>query len=64
MEILISICVFFVAVAAMNIGILFGRHGVQGSCGGLNRIPGLENACGGCDKPCKNRQSGGTKTHE
>lgn len=55
-EILISIFVFLIAATAMSIGVLVGRRGIQGSCGGLNHIPGLEGACGGCDKPCKNKQ--------
>jgi hypothetical protein len=55
-EILISVFVFFVAVAAMSIGVALGRRSIQGSCGGLNHIPGLEGACGGCNKPCKNRK--------
>ncbi|WP_455205184.1 (Na+)-NQR maturation NqrM [Kaarinaea lacus] len=40
----------------MSISVMFGRRGIQGSCGGLNNIPGLEGACGGCDKPCKNKR--------
>ncbi|MCG6971241.1 MAG: (Na+)-NQR maturation NqrM [Gammaproteobacteria bacterium] len=40
----------------MSIGVLLGRRSIQGSCGGLNQIPGLESACSGCDKPCKNRK--------
>ncbi len=55
-EILISIGIFLLAVTAMSISVMFGRRGIQGSCGGLNNIPGLEGACGGCDKPCKNKR--------
>ncbi|WP_455210667.1 (Na+)-NQR maturation NqrM [Kaarinaea lacus] len=57
MEILISVCVFLMAVAAMSIGVVLGGRSIQGSCGGLNHIPGLESSCGGCDKPCKNKKT-------
>jgi hypothetical protein len=35
-----------VIVAAMAIGVLFGRSAIKGSCGGLNQI-GLSGSCGG-----------------
>jgi hypothetical protein len=35
-----------VVVAAMAIGVIFGRSAIKGSCGGLNQI-GLSGSCGG-----------------
>ena len=35
-----------VIVAAMAIGVMFGRSAIKGSCGGLNQI-GLGGSCGG-----------------
>jgi hypothetical protein len=35
-----------VVVAAMAIGVLFGRSAIKGSCGGLNQV-GLSGSCGG-----------------
>jgi hypothetical protein len=58
-EILFSIVIFALAAAALGIGVLRGRRGIQGSCGGLNRIPGVESDCGGtCRRPCKKRRDG------
>jgi hypothetical protein len=37
---------FFVVVAAMAIGVIFGRSAIKGSCGGLNQV-GLGGSCGG-----------------
>jgi hypothetical protein len=38
----------------MSVGVLFGRKPVQGSCGGLNNIGGLNECelCGGDLKKC------------
>lgn len=35
-----------IVVAAMAIGVMFGRSAIKGSCGGLNQI-GLSGSCGG-----------------
>jgi hypothetical protein len=35
-----------VIIAAMAIGVIFGRSAIKGSCGGLNQI-GLSGSCGG-----------------
>ena len=35
-----------IVVAAMAIGVIFGRDAIKGSCGGLNQI-GLGGSCGG-----------------
>jgi hypothetical protein len=49
---IISFFVFVLMALALSLGLLFGRQPVKGSCGGLNRIPGLENSC----SACKNKQ--------
>jgi hypothetical protein len=55
-EFLLSILVFMLAVAGMGVGLLRGRRGIQGSCGGLNNIPGAASDCGGaCRRPCSKR---------
>jgi hypothetical protein len=53
-ELLASILVFVLAVAGLGLGLLRGRRGIQGSCGGLNNIPGVASDCGGaCRRPCR-----------
>lgn len=50
---ILALIVFAVVIAAMAIGVIFGRKPIAGSCGGLGKI-GLE--CeGGCEKPCPKR---------
>ena len=63
-ELLFSIVIFALAVVALGIGVLRGRGAIEGSCGGLNRIPGVESDCGGtCRHPCKkNRRTGAADT--
>ena len=56
-EILLSFLIFVLAAAGMGIGLLLGRRGIQGSCGGLNNIPGAASDCGGaCRRPCRKRR--------
>jgi uncharacterized protein len=56
-EILFSLVIFALAVAALGIGVLRGRRGIQGSCGGLNNLPGMTSDCGGaCRRPCRKRR--------
>jgi hypothetical protein len=58
-EILFSIVIFGLVAVALGIGVLRGRGAIEGSCGGLNRIPGVESDCGGtCRRPCKKRRDG------
>lgn len=55
-EMFVSFLVFLFVIAAMSLGLLRGKR-VEGSCGGLNNIPGVEPDCGGaCRRPCKRRQ--------
>jgi uncharacterized protein len=57
MVFLISFGVFLLTALALGLGLLLGRAGITGSCGGLNRIPGLEGACGACEQPCPRRRA-------
>jgi uncharacterized protein len=53
----IAFLLFATVIAGMSVGIMFGRPRIEGSCGGLNRIPGAESDCGGaCRRPCANRR--------
>jgi hypothetical protein len=59
-ELLASILVIALAIAGLALGLLCGRRPVQGSCGGLNNIPGMSSDCGGaCRKPCPRRRRDG-----
>lgn len=48
---LLAFAFLVIIVAAMSVGVLFGRARVKGSCGGINNVPGAERQCG-CDNPC------------
>jgi hypothetical protein len=62
-EILFSIAIFGIVALALGIRVLCGRGTIEGSCGGLNRIPGVESDCGGtCRRPCKKRRAGTAAT--
>jgi hypothetical protein len=62
-ELLASFLVFVLAVAGLALGLLLGRRGIQGSCGGLNNIPGVEPDCGGgCRRPCRKRRKAATSS--
>jgi len=57
-EWLLTLLVFIGVVAGMAIGVIKGRQAISGSCGGLNRIPGVESDCGGvCRAKCKKRKA-------
>lgn len=54
----LAFLLFAAFIGAMSIGIMFGRPRIEGSCGGLNRIPGVDSDCGGrCRRPCAKRRS-------
>lgn len=63
-ELLASILVFALAVAGLGLGLLRGRRGIQGSCGGLNNLPGIASDChGACRRPCRKRRQGSTASN-
>ncbi len=41
---------------ALALGIIFGRHGISGSCGGLASSDEFGGSCDGCEKPCQKRK--------
>ena len=47
MTILIAFFVFSLVVLLMSLGVIFSGRRIQGSCGGLGSIPGIESDCGG-----------------
>lgn len=52
----LAFLLFATVIAGMSIGVMFGRGRIEGSCGGLNRVPGVESDCGGrCRRPCPRR---------
>ena len=44
---IIAFAVFVLALLGLSLGVLLHRRPIKGSCGGLNRIDGLESDCGG-----------------
>ncbi len=52
---LLSFVVLAVAILGMAIGVLFGRRGIMGSCGGLKTIQGLESHCPVCSGTCEDK---------
>lgn len=53
---LATFAIMIVVVTAMAVGVILGGRRIAGTCGGLNNIEGLENACSICSKPCAKRQ--------
>lgn len=51
---LMTFFILAVVVIAMSLGVIFSNREIKGSCGGLNKIKGLEGSCK-CEKPCENR---------
>ena len=53
----LALVLFLLAFSAMALGFMFGRRRIEGSCGGLNQLPGVESDCGGtCRRPCPRRR--------
>ena len=55
-EWLLTLLVFIGVMAGMAIGVIKGRQAISGSCGGLNRIPGVESDCGGAAAPSARKE--------
>ncbi len=63
MTLLFTLLAMLLIVAAMAIGVLFGRPPIQGSCGGMARLGfGECEICGGDPAHCEAR--GGTSPSE
>ncbi|MER2554101.1 MAG: (Na+)-NQR maturation NqrM [Thauera sp.] len=52
---LITLLVVGLVIAAMAIGVMFGRKPIAGSCGGMGSM-GMDCEFG-CKKPCSRRQA-------
>ncbi|AVR89065.1 (Na+)-NQR maturation NqrM [Thauera aromatica] len=52
---LITLAVVGIVIAAMAIGVMFGRKPIAGSCGGLGSLG--QDCEFGCKKPCTKRQA-------
>jgi hypothetical protein len=48
--------VIVLAVTGLALGVLLSDRRLKGSCGGLNKIQGLEGSCS-CDNPCEKRRA-------
>lgn len=61
-EFALAFAIFALAVLGLAAGLLAGRGAPRGTCGGLNRIPGLRGACLGCPEEkrarCPRRRGG------
>lgn len=54
----IAFLLFLLAIGGMALGVMAGRGRIEGSCGGLNRVPGVDSDCGGaCRRPCARRRA-------
>lgn len=62
----ITVAVVGIALAAMSIGVIFGRQPIKGSCGGLGNIAGAEcGICGaGAGDRCKRDAADASQTTE
>jgi len=53
-EFIITFFIFLLVIFAMALGVIFGRKGLQGSCGGLASV-GIEKNCN-CESVCDEHQ--------
>ncbi len=59
MTIILSVIIFSLVIAAMAVGVIFGRKPIKGSCGGMSSL-GIDTACdicGGDANKCEEEQS-------
>lgn len=54
-EMLLTFAAMLGFILLMSVGVLFGRKPIQGSCGGLNKIDGMDKCelCGGSVQKCE-----------
>jgi hypothetical protein len=50
----IAFGIFALAVFGLSLGVILNRRPIQGSCGGLNRIDGVDSDCGGACRAADN----------
>ncbi len=55
----ITFLIIAIVIGIMSVGVIMGRKPVQGSCGGLNNVEGLDECelCGGSPNKCKELKS-------
>lgn len=54
----LSFVIFSLAVLGLASGLFLSGRRIQGSCGGLNKLSGIESDCGGaCRRPCPARRA-------
>ena len=53
---IVTFIVMMIAVGAMAIGVIVSGRRINGTCGGLNNIKGLEGSCEICSTPCEKRK--------
>jgi len=55
LTVIASLIVLSCIVGLMSIGVIMGRRPVQGSCGGLNNLKGMDECelCGGSRNKCE-----------
>ena len=60
MTILAAFLAFAFAILLMSVGVIFGGRRIQGSCGGLANLPGIESDCDGACRAgrCRETQAG------
>jgi len=54
-EFIITFFIFLLVIIGLALGVIFGRKGLQGSCGGLASV-GIEKSCD-CEKSCDQHQT-------
>lgn len=58
--ILATFAILLMVMAAMAVGVIFGREPIKGSCGGMSQITGSEGCdlCGGNAAKCDEQATG------
>jgi len=50
--------VLLLCMLALGVGLIMGRKGLTGTCGGMATLKGLVSGCAVCEKPCDNSRRG------
>ena len=54
----LTFILFSLAVTGLATGLMLSGRRIEGSCGGLNQVQGVESDCGGaCRRPCARRRA-------
>ncbi|WP_348674321.1 (Na+)-NQR maturation NqrM [uncultured Abyssibacter sp.] len=61
---LVTFVIMLVVVAAMSVGVMARREPIKGSCGGLNKLDGIDCACkGSCDGDFRAEPRGASRAY-